>query len=502
MREVDRLRDLGVTLLEHLAALGSHDLEQLGTARLKDVAGAVQDLRPPRGAERPPGRTRRCRCDDDLLQRIGIRQRVRPDRLVTERGRLHAGADGVAPGAVGGQARVGVRGVRERVARGRRLRGGAVLRAVGRGDVGGHRLDRRQEPIALTREQHWFVVELEHRRHEVVGRRAFFEPADQIGDRDVELCRVHDRRIEQQRADGAAYDGCLGGGHAQQHLELDAVGDLAAISEQPGEGDVEQVVTGDADAHVLHVVRAQRVVEHGLVRGIRRLLAAPGRERPVMGLGIHAFHRQVRAFDDAYLDRCAAIRHPGGRPLLQTDHGAEGIRQIRLQHDAGLERIELIAVEDRGEDRDRQVEVFELLHVEVDELPASGSGDPEQRDECVRGMTDGLVERPGAVRCDRGRHLDRDVVDVVAFEEASGSGQAPGGLLLAEDRLAEEVDVQLHAVARADAADRLAELGVGRVDDQVPHHAAQHAAADRHDDSGERGSERPAEADQAPQRGG
>ena len=59
---------------------------------------------------------------------------------------------------------------------------------------------------------------------------------------------------------------------------------------------------------------------------------------------------------------------------------------------------------------------------------------------------DGLVERPRVVRGDRGGDLDGDVVDVVAREQPVGALEAAGGLLLAEDGLAEQVDVEADAV--------------------------------------------------------
>ena len=114
------------------------------------------------------------------------------------------------------------------------------------------------------------------------------------------------------------------------------------------------------------------VVDDPLVVGVRVLLGAPGGERPVVQRGFDLLHRQVGALDHADLDRGAAVGAAGGGPLLQSDHGGQGIGQVGLQHDAGLEVLELGLVEDPGEDRDGQVEVLVLLHVQVDELGLSG----------------------------------------------------------------------------------------------------------------------------------
>ena len=79
---------------------------------------------------------------------------------------------------------------------------------------------------------------------------ALFEAADQVGDRDVELGRVDHRGVEQQRADVLLDGFGLALGHAEQHLEFDAWTHAALLGQEPGEGDVEQVVAGDADPDV------------------------------------------------------------------------------------------------------------------------------------------------------------------------------------------------------------------------------------------------------------
>ena len=109
-----------------------------------------------------------------------------------------------------------------------------------------------------------------------------------------------------------------------------------------------------------------------------------------------------------------------------------------------------------------------------------GGGAGEERGQLLDDVLHGLVEGPGGVRGDGGGDLDRDVVDVGAGQQRVGALEPAGGLVLAEDRLAEEVDVELDAVL-ADLGDGRAQLGVGGVDDQVADHFAEHAAGDRDD---------------------
>jgi hypothetical protein len=101
---------------------------------------------------------------------------------------------------------------------------------------------------------------------------------------------VHDRRVEQQAADIAAHGLRLALRHAEQHLELDAALDPAALREQPREREVEEVVARDADAHVVDAVGVEGVVDDALVVGVAVLLRAPRRERPVVEGGFDALH--------------------------------------------------------------------------------------------------------------------------------------------------------------------------------------------------------------------
>ncbi len=524
VREVDRLGDLGVALVERLARLGARDLEEACAVFLELLPGTVEDARTLIRAERLPLVGGGDSTLDGFVERGLVIDARLLDEIGAERRGCHAVGDLPRPRTVARKVRVGVGSVVEAAVAARgdalldaglgtgRVVAAAVLRAVRLrhvvrldAPVAGDRLEvveRSEEALLLTLEQLLAVVQLEHGRHEVLVARALFEATDQVGDRDVELLRVHDRRVEQKRPDVTLHDLRLARGHAEEHLELDALLGAALGGEQPGEGHIEEVVAGDADAHVLHAVGVKCVVKHGLVAGVRALLGVPRRGGPAVNGGIHVLHRQVRALHDAHLDRCTSVGDALRSPLLQVHHRSESVGQVGLKHDPGLEVLELGAVEDAGEDRKRQIEVLVLLHVEVDELLwARVLRLRQQRCEVVLDALDGLVEGPVVVRCDRRRHLDRNVVDVGAREERLGACDAALGLVLAEDGLTEQVDVQLDVVL-LDLRDRGAQLGVGGVDDEVADHLTQHLAGDRNDDVRQRLGERSAESDRAAEHGG
>ncbi len=218
-----------------------------------------------------------------------------------------------------------------------------------------------------------------------------------------------------------------------------------------------------------------------------------------MHRGIHVFHREVGALDHAHLDACAAEPATCCRPLGQTLKGGEGIRQIGLQHDAGLELAQLRLVEQLLEDGDGQVEVFELFHVEVDELRGGGCrGKLVQRSQPLHHLRHHLVERPHRELARDGRDLDRHVVDVVAGEKLAGAGEATIRLVIAEDGLAEQVQVEPDPLA-AQRLQGLGELRRRRIHDEVRHHAAKHPAGDRHDRPRDERRESPAGEDRGPQ---
>ena len=113
---------------------------------------------------------------------------------------------------------------------------------------------------------------------------------------------VDDGHVQQEVAGVAAHDLLDAGGHAGEHLELDAVLDAACGAQLEGEGDVEEVLAGHAQADVAGALGRHRPGEHALVVGVGGLLGGPGGQLPAVDLGVDLLHGQVGALDDADLD--------------------------------------------------------------------------------------------------------------------------------------------------------------------------------------------------------
>lgn len=278
--------------------------------------------------------------------------------------------------------------------------------------------------------------------------------------------------VQQERAHLAPHGLGLVAGHAQQHLEIDAIFCATSLGEQPCQRQIEKIVAGHADPHVLDAFRRERVVDDRLVARIGVLLAAPRGDGPAVDRRVNVLHRQIRSLDHADLDGGPAVGYALRRPVLEVDHRGERVGEIGLEHDSGLELSELRTIEDPLEHRDGEIEVLVLLHVEVDELlGARGVGAFEEGEKVGVDALHRFVECPVVVRRHRRGDLDRYVVHVVAFEQTTSARQAPRRLASAEDVLAEQVDVQADAVL-LDLRDRRTEFRVARVDDEMAHHLA------------------------------
>jgi hypothetical protein len=236
-----------------------------------------------------------------------------------------------------------------------------------------------------------------------------------------------------------------------EHLELDPVLHAAVRAQDEAVGDVEQVVAGDPEVNGARVLGAAAVLDHALVVGVDLDLGRVRRLRPAVERGVDPLHGEVGALDDAHLDRrpaaADALGGPGGEGLLHR----ERLGQVRLEHDAGREVVELRLAEDLAERGDGQVEVAVLLHVQVDELRRAAPVGvpvlvaervPVQGAQPLLHALDGVAERDQVDLAEHRGHLDRDVLDVLAREQREVGVEAARRLALAEDRLAELVEVQ------------------------------------------------------------
>ena len=488
MAKVDRFAHLRVRLIDGLAGFGSGDLDQLTSACREDVTNTVQRRGAFVGRQCLPGA-----CGVSGILDEGI------DRLVCGKSLL-AGTHGfdaarragdsrgnvACPLAVSSQSGIGIRLGGERTTRALGeappLSGHPCL-ALGQTVLGpvrpGHgriRINVRQrgeEAVALAGEDILVCGNVEDPGHEVLGRGVLLEAAHQVGNSNVELTRINDRDVEKEGANVAAHNLLNAGGHAGEHLELDAIFDATRGAQFIGEGNIKDVLSGHTQADRTGTLRRHRPAQHPLVVGVGGLLGRPRRQFPAVDLSVHPLHGQVRALDDADLNARAPRVHACARPLLEALERTERIGQVSLEDNAGLVAAHIRLIEDRGKHRDRQVEVLVILHIEVEEGPVVAS-EAVERQEGAHAVVDDLLEAPRVVgACDRG-DLDGHVVDILAGHEARDLGQAVGRFLLAEDGLTEKVDVQA-VPALAQACERGAEPLIRRVNNEVADNLTEHS---------------------------
>jgi hypothetical protein len=118
------------------------------------------------------------------------------------------------------------------------------------------------------------------------------------------------------------------------------------------------------------------------------------------------------------------------------------VRQVSLEGDAGREPGEVSGPERGSEGLDRYVEVAVLFHVQVDELGwPVGSCCPVEGAKWAYDSGDRALKVNQRKACRDGGGLDRDAVHVLAPEQGLDCGCPPGCLGVAQDRLAQQVDV-------------------------------------------------------------
>ena len=293
VRKVNRLGDLHIRLGHDLATLRTGHLNELGAALTQNLGGPAQHVGALlRGLVAPSARILASLCDDlvHLLDRPHAR-RVRRRR--TQIRIRHLRENLVRPLHVVGERRIGIRRVRETLLL-RHVVRQAVLRTVGtevklRGVLAQRRQilgqvrfrersnDAGREPVAFEGEDRLVVGNVEDAGHEVLVCGALFQAAHEIGDGDVVVVRIDDGHVVQDLAHVLADGERLVGGHALEHLDVEALGDAAGLGELEPEREREQVLTCDTELDVLDVLGAQSVLEHtdvvrirGRLRGLNR----------------------------------------------------------------------------------------------------------------------------------------------------------------------------------------------------------------------------------------
>ncbi len=254
--------------------------------------------------------------------------------------------------------------------------------------------------------------------------------------------------------------------------------------------DVEQVVAADADDELAGRRGVQAAGEQRLVAGVDVALGGVRRRLPAAELGVDVLHRQVGALDEAHLDVPTAALVAGRGPGHDAVEHGVGVRQVGLQHDARREALEARLVEHPAERLDGQVEIAVLLHVEVDEdRRVALEGDAVHRPQALGDAFDLVVERQHVeVGTQRGG-LDRDVRDVGSAHPGAQRVQTALRLVVADDRLAEQVDVDAEPSGAA-GLDVPGERGVTGGDDDAARLGADATADDgRHRSWGDGGSD-------------
>ena len=302
------------------------------------------------------------------------------------------------------------------------------------------------EPVALTLPCGGVGREVEEGAQEVLRAGVLVEAAREIGDGGIAVGLLDDGRVEQERTGLVTHRPCLRGGHALEHFDLDHGRILERVAQGQRPGDVEEVVRGNTEPDGSRVCLGDGLLQHRLVGGVDVSLGVVRRLRPVVHLGLDLLHREVGAFDEADLDRRAAEGMTRIGPGDESLEGLVRVGDVGLQHDSRAHVVELRLVEHGDEGLHREVEVAVFLHVEVDE-GAVGPGDPVERREPLgdagHGVVPGQDVEVGAQR----RDLDRHVGHVGAAYARGNELEARVGLVVAEDRFAQHVDVEVEALA-------------------------------------------------------
>ena len=307
----------------------------------------------------------------------------------------------------------------------------------------------------------------EQRAEEVLRGGVLVEPAGEVGDAGGEVLVGDHRCVEEQFARVRPGRTRLGRRHAFEHLDADRVFEPAAVALAECPGHVEQVVAADADDQAAVFCRVEEAREQCLEAGVDLRLGGVGRGDPSAELGIDVLHRQVGTLDEAHLHGRAAGAMARGDPRQQIVDDVVGVGQVRLDDDPRRKLGEPRLVEHGTEGGDGEVEVAVLLHVQVDEhrRPRAG-GDVVDGLQAGRDARHLVVEGEHVEVGAQRRDLHRDVVDVGPAHPIAQRVEPCRGLVVAEDGLAEQVDVDGEAVGLP-VADMASERRVRGGDDHA-----------------------------------
>ena len=198
-------------------------------------------------------------------------------------------------------------------------------------------------------------------------RAVFFEPSDQVGHGDVEVFRVNDGGVQDDRPRDLTHGPCLGGGHTLEHFDVELVLDAALHREFVRGGHRVEVVRRRPDTNGVRVLRLQRHIEEPQIVGVDLGFRQVRGLLPVVDFGVHALHGQIRTLHNAHLDRRTALVDALVREVNEFVQSIQSVGQVGLKHDTGFEPHELVFTHELLKELDREVEILVFLHIHIDE---------------------------------------------------------------------------------------------------------------------------------------
>ena len=277
--KVDCLGDLGVALLQGLASLSCHNLQQIATMQSDSLTNLTQNLCALVAGELTPSLAGFLSFLNQLLSLSSAGQLVSLQNINAQLSGLGALKDCATPLTVTGQCGVGVGGVLEAASRYEDvvlILSQTVLATLGCGNLVGDGVQSTHEAVLFALEDGLVGCQIEDTGHEVLGGCVLLETTNQVCDCNVKFLGVHDGHVQQQVTHATADNFCLLLSHTNQHLEFNAILHTAVFREQQRESNVEEVMACNTKADVLHVLGTQCVVQNALVVGVCSLLGVPG----------------------------------------------------------------------------------------------------------------------------------------------------------------------------------------------------------------------------------